>query len=151
MDFKRADFINATRGGQFISDLMPKYPIYVNLLDERAQAVIGAPLEASKPAMQMLMDEGFRYQGYIDVFDAGPTMQAERGQIRTVRKSKRSMVSEIKKLANPKKIMVATTSLANFYMGLAYVEENKNSIAIEPEAAEAMRLEVGGTVRYIEA
>src|SRR5262245_27586413 len=49
MDFKKADFTYATQGGQFISDLMPKYPIYVNLLDERAQAVIGQPLEASLP------------------------------------------------------------------------------------------------------
>ncbi len=72
MDFKRADFTNATQGGQFISDLMPKYPIYVNLLDKRAQEAIGQPLEASKPAKQLLEAEGFRYQGYIDVVRRGP-------------------------------------------------------------------------------
>ena len=86
MDFRRADFINATQGGQFISDLMPKYPIYVNLLAPEAQAAIAEPLGASRPAMQLLEKEGFRYQGYIDVFDAGPTMQVERATIRTVRK-----------------------------------------------------------------
>ncbi len=96
MEFQKAEFINATQGGQFISDLMPKYPIYVNLLDARAQAVIAQPLEASKPAVQLLEHEGFRHQGYIDVFDAGPTMQAERTLIRTVRKSRASQVTRIK-------------------------------------------------------
>lgn len=150
MEFKKADFITATLGGQFISDLMPKYPIYVDLLDKKAQETIGVPLEASKPALRLLEEEGFRYQGYIDVFDAGPTMQAERGQIRTVRKSKRAMVNEIKPLTNVKQCMIATTSLADFRIGLAGLEENKNGLSIAPDVAETMRLQVGDTVRYIE-
>jgi arginine N-succinyltransferase len=40
MEFKKADFVHATQGGQFISDLMPRYPIYVNLLSPQAQEVI---------------------------------------------------------------------------------------------------------------
>lgn len=150
MNFRKADFVNATKGGQFISDLMPKYPIYVSLLDKRAQAVIGVPLEASKPAMKLLEEDGFRYQGYVDVFDAGPTMQAERGQIRTIRKSKHAVVSEIKSVENSKQYMIATSSLSNFRIGLAHLEEGKNGIAIEPEVAEAMRLQVGDAVRYSE-
>lgn len=150
MDFKRADFVNATMGGQFISDLMPKYPIYVNLLDARAQAVIGLPLEASKPALRLLEDEGFRYQGYIDVFDAGPTMQVERKQIRTVRKSKRMPIIEIKQLTAPKQSIIATTNLADFRIGLAGLEEGKNGVAIESETAKSMRLQIGDMVRFAE-
>lgn len=151
MDFKKADFINATKGGQFISDLMPKYPIYVNLLNEKAQDVIGVPLEASKPALHLLENEGFRHQGYIDVFDAGPTMQAERGQIRTVRKSKKATIAEIKPLTNVKQCMIATTNLEDFRIGFASLEESKNGVAIEPATAESMRLQVGDMVRFIEA
>lgn len=151
MDFKKADFINATCGGQFISDLMPKYPIYVSLLDEKAQEAIGVPLEASKPALRLLEEEGFRYQGYIDVFDAGPTMQAERGQIRTIRKSKRAAISEIRTISDTKKYMIATTSLADFRIGLAGLEDSKNGVAIEPDTAKKMRLQIGDMVRFIEA
>ncbi len=151
MDFKRADFINATQGGQFISDLMPKYPIYVNLLDERAQAVIGQPLEASRPAKQLLEREGFRHQGYIDVFDAGPTMQAECSQIRTVRKSKRSVVSDIRSLMPKPEYMISNTSMENFRVVRAPLEENDTGVSVTPEAAKALMLDKGCHVRYIEA
>ena len=151
MDFKKADFINATKGGQFISDLMPKYPIYVDLLDKKAQEVIGVPLEASKPALRLLEAEGFRHQGYIDVFDAGPTMQAERSQIRTVRKSRVAKVSEIKQLSGVTKFMLATTKLADFRMGFGLLEENKNGVSIAADIAETMGIVVGDEVRFIEA
>ncbi len=153
MDYKKADFIYATRGSQFISDLMPKYPIYVNLLDKKAQDVISVPLEASKPALHFLEEEGFRYQGYVDVFDAGPTVQAERRQIRTVRKSRKAEVSQIRRISDmhAKKNMISTTNLANFKIGFALLEEDKTGVVIEPETAEKMNLRVGDPVRFIEA
>ena len=151
MDFKKADFVNATQGGQFISDLMPKYPIYVNLLDARAQAVIGLPLEASLPAKKMLEEEGFRNQGYIDVFDAGPTMQAERAQIRTVRKSRRAPVAEIKTVSSRLMHMVANTEFKTFRATLAPLEETQDGVALSAEAAKALRVDLGDDVRFIEA
>jgi arginine N-succinyltransferase len=151
MDFQRADFVHATQGGQFISDLMPKYPVYVNLLDTKAQEVIGVPLEASLPAMHLLEKEGFRYQGYIDVFDAGPTMQAERVAIRTVRKSKRVTVAEIKPLTLGDKAMVASTSLPDFRIAFTEVEDHKSGIVLSPQAAELLKVKTGDTVRYISA
>ncbi len=151
MDFKRADFINATQGGQFISDLMPKYPIYVNLLDERAQAVIGHPLEASKAAKQLLEREGFRHQGYIDVFDAGPTMQAERSQIRTVRKSRRSVVSDIRSLMPDPVYLMSNTVMKEFRVTSGALEENDTGVSITPQVAKALKLDKGSPIRYIEA
>lgn len=151
MDFKQADFINATQGGQFISDLMPKYPIYVNLLDARAQAVIGQPLEASIPAKAMLETEGFRHQGYIDVFDAGPTMQAERAQIRTVRKSRLLPVTEVRQVPSRLSYLVSNTSLAAFRITRTGVEETSDGAAIGPDAAEALGIKKGDAVRLIEA
>lgn len=151
MDFQQADFINATRGGQFISDLMPKYPIYVNMLDARAQEVIGVPLEASRAALGMLEAEGFRYQGYVDVFDAGPTLQADRGQIRTVRKSRKAVVKHIKALPASHGFMVANTQLMHFSVVLTSLEEVEGGVAIDAQTAEALGVEPGDSVRYIEA
>ncbi|MDE3016223.1 MAG: arginine N-succinyltransferase [Pseudomonadota bacterium] len=151
MDFKRADFVNATQGGQFISDLMPKYPIYVNLLDARAQAVIGEAHEASKPAVQMLEAEGFRHQGYIDVFDAGPTLQAGRADIRTVRESRRDSLSAIKDVKDAPLYMIASTALPQYRMALAPLEDNGTGVALSQETAAALQLKKGDTVRYIQA
>jgi arginine N-succinyltransferase len=150
MDFKQADFINATQGGQFISDLMPKYPIYVNLLDPRAQAVIGKPFHASRPAMQLLELEGFRHQGYIDVFDAGPTMQAERTAIRTVRKSRQAKVCAIKPVSDMPCFIVSNTVLAQFRIAMAGLHESPDGITISTETAALLNVKTGDTVRFIE-
>ncbi len=72
MSFKDADHYNSLHGNQFISDLMPKYPIYVSLLPSDARAVIARPHDQSAPAKAMLEREGFSYDGYIDIFDGGP-------------------------------------------------------------------------------
>ena len=95
MPFREADYINATEGGQFIADLMPKYPIYEKLLAPEAQAVIGEVNEASKPAVKLLEREGFRYAGYLDIFDGGPTVQAETKSIRTIRHSQKVEIAEL--------------------------------------------------------
>lgn len=150
MDFKRADFINATQGGQFISDLMPKYPIYVNLLHPEAQAVIGLPLEASKPAMRLLESEGFRHRGYIDVFDGGPTMQAERAAIRAVRKSRNAKV-EIGDVPATPRFIIANTSLKEFRATMAGLAEKEGSVTIGKDTAEALRVKAGDAVRFVEA
>lgn len=149
MPFKTADFIHATKGGQFISDLMPRYPVYMNLLDEKAQAVIGVPLAASLPAMNLLEKEGFRYQGYIDVFDAGPTMQAERSAIRTVRKSKRTALAEIGPVEPGAKTMVSTTRREDFRVAFTEIGVGKSGLVIPPEAAEALEVRVGDMLRYM--
>ena len=56
---------------------MPKYPIYVNLLSKEAQQVINKVHDKTVPALRLLEAEGFaRRKGYVDIFDAGPTVEA---------------------------------------------------------------------------
>ncbi|HHI89083.1 MAG TPA: arginine N-succinyltransferase, partial [Hellea balneolensis] len=81
MDFAEADKITAGSDNQFITDLMPKYPIYTALLSEEAQAVIGRAHPHGVGARRLLEAEGFRYDKFVDIFDAGPTMAAPRDQI----------------------------------------------------------------------
>ena len=87
MDFAEADKITAKTDNQFITDLMPKYPIYTTLLSDEAQAVIGRAHKDGAGARRLLRDEGFRYEKFVDIFDAGPTVAAPRDQIRTVKDS----------------------------------------------------------------
>jgi len=150
MDFKRADFTNATTGSQFISDLMPKYPIYVNLLDPKAQAVIAKPFHASKPAMKLLEAEGFRNQGYVDVFDAGPTMQAETKDIRTVRESKRAPVIALKSPDGKAMHMICNTDLAKFRVAYNAIGVTNEGVTLDKETAKLLGVTIGDMVRYIE-
>ncbi len=87
MPFDEADRLNSVTGNQFIADLMPKYPIYTQLLPPEAQAVIGRTHPAGEPAYRLLMEEGFRDDGYVDIFDAGPTVVAEIDSLKAVKDS----------------------------------------------------------------
>ena len=85
MDFAEADRTNAITGNQFIADLGPRYPIYRSLLPAAAQAALGRPHDDGRGAYEMLIEEGFRADDYVDIFDGGPTMVAEIDGVRTVR------------------------------------------------------------------
>src|SRR5262249_13189545 len=61
MDFAEADALSARTDNQFILDLMPKYPIYVDLLPEEARGVIGQCHQSGVAARRMLEVEGFRF------------------------------------------------------------------------------------------
>jgi len=88
MSFQEADAFNGVHGTQFISDLMPKTPIYTAMLPESARSVMGVPHPSGRAALRMLEAEGFRYENYIDIFDGGPTVAALLDQLRTVRESR---------------------------------------------------------------
>lgn len=87
MSFTEADYLSATTNNQFILDLMPKYPIYVDLLPPEAREVIGRCHADGVPAYKLLEWEGFRFEKVVDIFDGGPILQIPRKMIRTTRES----------------------------------------------------------------
>lgn len=88
MNFGEADRISAETDNEFIVDLMPKYPIYVDLLPQEARAAIGQTHPAGAGAKTLLEAEGFHYDRMVDIFDGGPSMRAFKDQLRTVRDSR---------------------------------------------------------------
>ena len=87
MEYSRADYLTGTGQKSFIAELMPRHPVYVNLLPSSARDAIGAVHADTTPARAMLEQEGFRYEGYVDIFDAGPTVECARENIDLVRRS----------------------------------------------------------------
>jgi arginine N-succinyltransferase len=84
------------RNKKFIADLMPRHPIYIPLLPLEAQAVIGRVAAETRRAHAILEAEGFEFSGMVDIFEAGPIIQAHRDSIRTVRDSRTATVREIR-------------------------------------------------------
>ncbi len=87
MEFHQADYLTGIGNRAFIAQLMPRFPLYSCFLSEEARAVIGRVHPHSEPALAMLRAEGFSYQGYVDIFDAGPVVECETAKIRAVRDS----------------------------------------------------------------
>lgn len=149
MSFPEADEFNAVHGTRFIADLMPRTPIYVALLAESAQAVMGQPHPTGRAALRMLEEEGFYFDRYIDIFDGGPTVTVDTDDIRTVRESTREVVREIAD-GGKVKALVASGRLKDFRACCASIRKlPKKGLCIDSQAAELLEVEVGDEILMV--
>jgi arginine N-succinyltransferase len=84
MSYGEAEALGASADRTYFAELLPHYPIYVSLLREQAQDVIGQVHPGAKRPYDLLLNEGFESERYIDVYDAGPTLEANTEQVRSV-------------------------------------------------------------------
>ena len=84
MDFLDAEkVIGGARNRTLIVELMPHYPVYVPLLPGDAQAAMGQIHSDGELAFDLLTEEGFEADDYIDIFDGGPILQAHKNSLRS--------------------------------------------------------------------
>lgn len=94
MDFLEAErLIEGARNRTLIVELMPHYPVYVPLLPGDAQAALGQIHPSGQMAFDLLTQEGFEADEYIDIFDGGPILQAHRNALRAFCASQRVRVA----------------------------------------------------------
>jgi len=147
VDYARAEHIVGTGNKAFIAELMPPHPIYAVLLPEAAQAVMGRVHAETEPALHLLEQEGFRYQGYIDIFDGGPSVEAPLDEIRSVRRSQVATVF-IGKPQPGAPCLIANTQLAGFRCIYADYAIKNGHITLPPELAKALDVDSGDEVRF---
>jgi arginine N-succinyltransferase len=146
MNFQEADYFNAINGNQFIADLMPKHPVYIAMLSEDARSVIGVPHPSGRAAMRMLELEGFRHDGYVDIFDGGPTMVAHTDLVTSVRGSARARITGMS-VNEGEKAILATGHLASFRACFgARVLDGEGGIAIDSASADLLDVRAGDHV-----
>lgn len=146
MGFQEADYFNAINGNQFIADLMPKHPVYIAMLQESARSVIGLPHPTGRAAMRMLENEGFAAEGYVDIFDGGPTMTARTDNVKSIKEAKPAKLSAID-LEKGERALVATGNLASFRAcyGAREIHED-GTISLDARAADVLDVQPGDTV-----
>lgn len=150
MDFPVADHLATASGKSFIAELMPRHPIYVSLLPVEAQAVIGEVHPATVPARHMLEAEGFAWEGYVDIFDAGPTLEARAAQLRSVRDSQ-----VLEALAGPvapdaPRWLISNRGWADFRCVLAPAVRQGDELRLDAGLIEALQKKAGDTLRAVE-
>ncbi len=149
MEFEEADRISAT-DNQFISDLLPKHPIYLDLLPPAAREVIGVAHPEGRAARRLLEAEGFRHRGLVDVFDAGPILTAKKRRIETCRSS-RTATAWLQK-PDPDRArdaLVATDRLPDFRVCAARVALEEERVMIDDDVARALGVGTGDQTRVI--
>ncbi len=148
VDFPTADYLTGIGQKVFIAELMPKYPIYVSLLSPQAQAVIGKVHEKTKPALALLQSEGFSTTGYVDIFDAGPTVEAKLEHIRTARNSRKLQV-RVADVSGGQPYLICNTLRQNFRASWCHlhVSESSEEVNLPSDLAQALMVTDGDWVR----
>jgi arginine N-succinyltransferase len=144
MEFAEADRLSATTDNQFILDLMPQHPIYVDLLPEAARAVIGKCHKDGEGARKLLEWEGFEFSKVVDIFEGGPLVSAARDSIRTLRESRRLRLEAGVVGANGMRALIAVPEIKAFRCVPTRGLIEGGSARVEPSALAALQLAPGG-------
>lgn len=149
LEFSEADKISVGAGKQVIADLGPKYPIYLNLLPADAVEAVGKPHPDGRRAEALLMEEGFRFEGCIDIFDAGPTMVADIDNLKAVRESRVSRVAAVAPTDGGDEVLASAGEGAGFRASRGRLERLEDGVTVAPDLAESLKIGVGDEVRHV--
>ncbi len=145
LPFEEADRMVMSTDGQFILDLAPRHPIYVDLIDGEAREAIGRVHRDGEPALALLEKEGFDRSGLIDIFDGGPTMTCAREDVATIRAT-RTLRLEIGEPGEAQALL-STIQIDGFRSIRASARVGETHVTIDKEAADALKLGSGDAVR----
>lgn len=150
LEFREADRISVGAGKQVIADLGPKYPIYLNLLPPDAVQTVGKFHPDGARAHALLTEEGFRFEGCIDIFDAGPTMVADIDNLRAVRDSRITRVAEVGPCEDGPEVLACHGAVEEFRASRGQVQWIGDELRVSPELAQALKVQAGDVIRHVE-
>ena len=145
VDFATADAMS-TISKQFIEEMMPQHPIYLELLGKNIRDGIGQVHMETEPAIAMLKAEGFSATDLFDIFDAGPVMSAETKSIRAVQRTRSFTVGRVVNQINGPSVraMVASTE-EGFTSVLTEIQVKGDAVDLLASDAKQLRIESGST------
>jgi arginine N-succinyltransferase len=143
MDFADADKLSATTDNQFILDLTPQHPIYVDLLPQEARDVIGKCHADGEGARKLLEWEGFSFSNVVDIFDGGPLVSARRDQIRTLRESRHARMELTSAGESGSRALIATPHIHNFRCVSARASVSNGVGKVDAATLAALNLQAG--------
>jgi len=151
IDFNEADYLSSHGKKSFVAELMPRYPVYLDLLPETAQQAVGVTHRDTAPARKMLEAEGLRYENHVDIFDAGPVLECHIADLRTVRESviARVRIGDRSDTGSDAKSLVSNTLLEDFRCGATTGAIEDGAFLLTAEEAAALRVKKGDQVRVL--
>jgi arginine N-succinyltransferase len=149
MEFSRADYLTGVGNKAFIAELMPKFPLYTCFLTEEARAIIGRVHPDTEPALAMLKGEGFSYQGYVDIFDAGPAIECETSKIRAVRDSQVLILAIGTPGDDASSFLIHNRKLADCRITTGLARMAAGTLVVDALTAKRLQLTAGAQVRAV--
>ncbi|HEX5842148.1 MAG TPA: arginine N-succinyltransferase [Pseudomonas sp.] len=149
MEFCQADYLTGVGNKAFIAELMPKFPLYTCFLSEDARNIIGRVHPDTEPALAMLKGEGFSYQGYVDIFDAGPAIEAETAKIRAVRDSQTLILAIGTPGDDATSFLIHNRKREGCRITAAPARLAAGSLVVDAQTAKRLQLSAGDQVRAV--
>ncbi|NRR32063.1 arginine N-succinyltransferase [Oxalobacteraceae bacterium] len=154
MDFLDAErVIGGARNRTLIVELMPHYPVYVPLLPGDAQAAMGQIHPSGETAFNLLTAEGFEADDYIDIFDGGPILQANKNALRTINGALQRRVTTVQPEPDRNRepmfsYAIAASSEHHFRAVVTSCPalEAQQSVGLTPEVQAVLKIADGDTV-----
>lgn len=133
-----------------LSQALPRYPIYIELLPEKVQAAIGKVHDNTQAALKMLLQEGFALSDEIDICDGGPKIEAEIKEIRSVKQSIVAQIGAITDEAMSSPTLLLANHQLDFRACLSPVATmSSGKVVIPAEAAAALEVKIGDRIRFV--
>jgi arginine N-succinyltransferase len=155
MDFHHVDDLTALGKKSFIAELMPRQPMYVHYLPQEAQDVVGKVHEATVPARRLLEQEGMHFEGYVDIFDAGPVLQARISELRAMRDSELATVDADTDMTHAcapvshEPLLVSNTEMKDFRMIVTEATPINGKIDLSSADQKLLHCHPGDSVRTL--
>ncbi len=148
IEFPKADYLSMV-SKKFIGELMPRHPIYIPLLPQEAQDVIGKVHEETEAALKILEHEGFQTSGMVDVFEGGPIVRCRRDDLLTVRESIKTVVADVSDEDFESDTFLISNTRHQFRVCKGQLRSFNGGICLKTGTALALQLKVGNAVRYV--
>ena len=143
VDFAIADAMS-TISKQFIEEMMPQHPIYLELLPKKIRDGIGQVHTETEPAVAMLKAEGFTDTDLFDIFDAGPVISAETKSILAVKRTRSLTVGRVVNQLNEGSTQAMVASGEDgFTSVLTEIQTNGDTVDLLARDAKQLRIESG--------
>lgn len=153
MDYPTVERLTGGRSKAFIADMMPPSPIYVPLLPEEAQWAIGQLHPIAELPFSILLDEGFDADTYVDIFDAGPTVQERLAMLKTVSRARLLPVRAADRLPGGTGLpwqLVSNTERERFRAVLVQGKPSRGALALDQATLAVLQLNAGDRARVSE-
>lgn len=149
LNFSQVQILLA-KGRDFIPEMLPPHPIYIDLLPKEIQQVIGKVHENTQPALNMLLDHGFTFTNQVDFFDGGPKIAVERDEMLVIKKRERAIVTTIIDEIPPSDDVLLANQNLDFRACLGHILlHNRTEISLDSATAAALQVSRGDEVAYI--
>lgn len=150
VEHAEAERLGSSLGRSVLAELLPGYPLYVPMLPDSAQDVIGQVNAHSQMVYDILMQEGFESDNYIDIFDGGPVVQTRTAELTSVRSSQVAVVEVGQPLAATHNWLVANERVEDFRACLCSLSWTPGQpVILDEQLAQLLKVADGDRLRMV--